>query len=226
MSAEIKEKKAWDKLPDEKTVWFLRFRAWLLMEGTRSVLGAYTAEREKNGTRKNKTINYIPEAWSNAKVKFRWIERAEAFDAEQRKKEDKAREEQEERERLERIAAQKHEEQEEQRLANVLRVKAEKILDLPEKQEVIKYNHDGAIIDYTLIPEFRAFQAANALLQTAKNHARAGLRMTDKVERIETTGKDGGPIETENKSVITITDEERFARLVGLAQSATKVGSS
>lgn len=204
------ERKPWDRLPEENSLWHGRFKVWLGQKKPRSLLAIYNAERERKGARKKALT--VPEPWGEAKAKYCWLDRAAAWD--------KA-----EQERLDRELAEKREaeREEELKIAEELREKARKMIALPETVETVKRNGKGEEIAWLLIPEFRAFKAASDMFGQAKNHARAALLMPDKVERQEVTGKDGGPVETTD---VGLTPEERLARLVGLARQVAAPSSS
>lgn len=86
----------WNRLPEEPAVWFNRFDLYYRPVGPeRSLLGAYNEWRKVEKGRGYSTG--YPINWKTAFVKWHWQERAESWDAEERKKrilaEEKAREE-------------------------------------------------------------------------------------------------------------------------------------
>lgn len=206
---------AWNRQPGEPSVWFSRFVEYRMQTPPRSAVAVYrsSCERrgaERNGKRPLDTIDCLPESWAVAKKRYEWIGRAAAFDDDQLAKKE-----------IEWAAAREEEREEELRLAREMRVKAHELLALPVKVEQVRYSRNGEEIEVFLIPEHRAFQAAAALAKEAMRHSRAALEMPDKIEKREHTGSDGGPITVTHG----ITDEERLAKLLDLADQAATAGS-
>jgi hypothetical protein len=76
----------WDRQPEEPSRWFARFERYRMAGSGRSLLGAVNGEQaEKGGQRRTK----VSGAWDRAAARWRWRQRAEAWDDQQR---DKARE--------------------------------------------------------------------------------------------------------------------------------------
>lgn len=72
------ERTPWARFDDEPGRWFARFEAFRQFGPTRSLLGTVSAERaEKGGKRRARKV---PGAWDRAAKRFRWRERAEAWD--------------------------------------------------------------------------------------------------------------------------------------------------
>jgi hypothetical protein len=65
--------------PAEPLTWFERFTAYVLLGTRRSVLGAYNAEKAREGPRKPAAS--APRSWKSAASAWRWRERAGAWDA-------------------------------------------------------------------------------------------------------------------------------------------------
>jgi hypothetical protein len=65
----------WDRQPGENSVWYGRFREYLLH---RQLLPIYNAERGRAG---KSPLSSTPAAWKQAKERFSWEERAIAWDA-------------------------------------------------------------------------------------------------------------------------------------------------
>src|SRR5437899_12657894 len=73
------ERKPWDQLEDEgeSTLWYGRFRAYLLMGFKRSVSAVFQLEAEEiRGNQSTETYGY----WYEYAKKYRWEERAQAYD--------------------------------------------------------------------------------------------------------------------------------------------------
>ena len=104
--------KPWEQMTGEPRLWYERFKSWLLQGFERSALALYRQElttgaigREKarkgmtgHDVMPRKPPRTIPSAWRRAKQRYRWLERAEAWDAEFFEAVDKAWEEKRERE--------------------------------------------------------------------------------------------------------------------------------
>jgi hypothetical protein len=72
----------WDRQPDEPTRWFERFHQFCLMGPGRTLMGCIHAEQERLGKEKKST--QIPGAWSEQAARWKWRERATAWDDYQR----------------------------------------------------------------------------------------------------------------------------------------------
>jgi len=75
---------SWERQPGEKMRWFSRFEMFRLMGPDRSLLGAYREYLARKGDirHEKKTIS-LPTAWHRNSKKWRWRERAEAWDMEE-----------------------------------------------------------------------------------------------------------------------------------------------
>lgn len=76
----------WDQLKDEKSAWFKRFEQYRLMGTKRSFLAVYNQERRekaRKGATEFKPAKSVPSSWRNAAKKYRWEDRAEAWDAQE-----------------------------------------------------------------------------------------------------------------------------------------------
>jgi hypothetical protein len=71
----------WDRQPDEPTRWFDRFERFRQAGARRTLLGCINAEREENG---EKRYSSVPGSWTAASEKWKWRERATAWDDYQR----------------------------------------------------------------------------------------------------------------------------------------------
>jgi hypothetical protein len=67
----------WDRNPGEPNRWFARFERYRLAGLTRSVVGTWTAEQAEKG-RERRTK--VPGSWNHAVIRWRWRQRAEAWD--------------------------------------------------------------------------------------------------------------------------------------------------
>lgn len=75
----------WEQEPSESQKWFSRFERYRLQGPARAVLAAYNAERTEQGTARERKPAQSPAAsWTEASHRFRWRERAEAWDRHQR----------------------------------------------------------------------------------------------------------------------------------------------
>ena len=90
---------AWDRQPGEGNQWFSRFEKFRLLGPGRSILAAYTQEREEKASRSSKKLEKKPqnssEGWRKAAKEWNWVTRAEAWDEHWREQERKAYEQRE-----------------------------------------------------------------------------------------------------------------------------------
>jgi hypothetical protein len=70
-------KRPWDQLPDEPDMWFDRFDRFRLMGSSRSLNAIYNEERAKVG---DPPLSSVPPSYREYAQKFRWRERATAYD--------------------------------------------------------------------------------------------------------------------------------------------------
>jgi uncharacterized membrane protein len=73
----------WDRQAGEPNLWYARFERYRLAGPSRSLLGTVNAEKGQKGTKRQ---DWIPGAWSRAAGCWRWRERAEAWDEQERHK--------------------------------------------------------------------------------------------------------------------------------------------
>lgn len=73
----MQEPNAWDRLAGEPVLWFSRFERFRLAGPTRSVLSVYHAEVAREGAKRR---NGLPSSWLRAVNRYRWRERADAWD--------------------------------------------------------------------------------------------------------------------------------------------------
>lgn len=78
MSEPAQQPKPWDRQPDEPALWFSRFDAYRLLGPKRSVTAAWNAETGVKVQGKE-----APSNWYQSAKKWRWQERAEAWDAQE-----------------------------------------------------------------------------------------------------------------------------------------------
>lgn len=75
----------WDQLPEESTLWYGRFTAYRRMGTERNVLQIYNQWRVKVGRKPAKTSCGD---WVRRSVQYKWHERAQAWDVEERRQQD------------------------------------------------------------------------------------------------------------------------------------------
>lgn len=211
ISEETPEHAPWNRQPGEPGLWYSRFHEYLAQSLTRSVLRVFREQLTRTGPiRRGKkpptTVETIPASWKAAKERYQWVSRAVAWDTYQN--EQKA---------VAWASAREAERAEELRIATALRKKAHALLALSVTVEETKRDRNGAVIAYLLVPQFKAFAVAAQLFSEARTHARGALEMPNRFDRQEVTGRDGAPVEIKHG----LTDEERFGRLLALAEQAT-----
>lgn len=79
----VPQPEPWERQPGEPNLWFARFERYRLDGPSRSLRGTVNAERATKG---NKRHSGIPGAWSRTFVRWRWRERAEEWDEQERQK--------------------------------------------------------------------------------------------------------------------------------------------
>jgi hypothetical protein len=73
----------WEQLQDEPARWYARFERFRLAGPARSVLATFNLEQSEKGRRKRRCV---PGAWAEAAKRWRWRERADAWDDDERRK--------------------------------------------------------------------------------------------------------------------------------------------
>lgn len=68
---------AWDRLPDEPALWHRRLLRFCELGGARTIIAVENEYRAKKGLRKRVRIS---QNWYEAAKKYRWAERATAYD--------------------------------------------------------------------------------------------------------------------------------------------------
>jgi hypothetical protein len=81
MSDTMPPSESWDRQPGETNRWYSRFERYRLAGPGRSLLGTLNHERRDTGLPKKAKV---PGAWNRACARWRWRERAEAWDEQQR----------------------------------------------------------------------------------------------------------------------------------------------
>lgn len=73
----MSERQPWERMEDETNRWYHRFEAFRLLGVSRSLNAAVNQERVAKGRTESR---HAPGSWRNAAEKWRWYERAEAWD--------------------------------------------------------------------------------------------------------------------------------------------------
>lgn len=89
------EQKPWEQMPGEG-LWYGRFKAWLHQKKPRSVLALANHDREQKGRKRS---DHAAQNWRSAAEKYRWLERAAAWDKAEQERLDRELAEQREQER-------------------------------------------------------------------------------------------------------------------------------
>jgi hypothetical protein len=71
----------WERQPGEPNLWYARFEAFRLAGPGRSLLAAVNEHRQQRGRGRTRSV---PQAWASNAKRWRWRERAEAWDESQR----------------------------------------------------------------------------------------------------------------------------------------------
>jgi hypothetical protein len=88
MSDTMPSSEPWDRQPGEPNLWYSRFECYRLAGPSRSLLGTLNHERATKGLPKKARV---PGAWNRALEHWRWRERAEAWDEQERRQAQAAR---------------------------------------------------------------------------------------------------------------------------------------
>src|SRR5258705_4204690 len=67
----------WERMPDEPSRWFARFEQYRLAGPSRSLLGVFNADKLARGQPKQRCVSG---AWAQAAQRWRWKDRADAWD--------------------------------------------------------------------------------------------------------------------------------------------------
>ena len=164
----------WEREPGENTRWYSRFEQFRLAGAGRSLLGAVNADRIRQGMKRQ---DQIPGAWSRAAAKWRWRERAEAWDEFERQK-----------------AREMHSKEVEE--MNRRHVQISKALQNKAAQRLTSLKPD----------ELSAFELLRFLLDAAKLE-RSAHGEPEKVEERRLTGKDGNAVVFSLEEILTANKE-------------------
>ena len=82
MDDTLAQPQPWEQQPGEPNLWYARLERYRLAGPSRSLLGTLNAERQQRGANKGKSV---PQAWARNAKRWRWRERAEAWDEHQRR---------------------------------------------------------------------------------------------------------------------------------------------
>lgn len=164
---------AWDRQPGEPGHWFDRFEVFRQLGPKRDMLSAYRSITGRQGA------DDLPGNWRDATTKWRWRERAEAFDDDERRKQREAEEEMRAEERQYRL--------------QMLRASRQII-----GRELANYAQDETKLKET------SFGGIMAALQMVMREQRTEFGEASVITRQEQTGAGGGPV----ASVAVNQDEE------------------
>lgn len=90
---QVEEREAWEQLPDEPYYWFVLFTEYRQMGPKRNLRKFYRQKREEKGMSEIGTHWGAPSNWNHYYHKWRWKERAQAWDEVMREKQDDVAEE-------------------------------------------------------------------------------------------------------------------------------------
>ncbi len=79
------ERKEWERLPGEPNLWYSRFETFRLMGPKRSLFALYQDIRAQAGASRRSQIG-VPQSWRRASNRWRWRDRAEAWDEAERQR--------------------------------------------------------------------------------------------------------------------------------------------
>ena len=199
---------AWDRLDGESGLWFARFDAYRLLGSRRTLLRAVRAERaqEKDGVR----TRSVPGAWGRAAQRWRWEERAQAWDEEVRRRD-------EERWELRRRRLREREWKSAQDLVG----RAKQMLAWPlARQE--KKDEDGRQTT-VVMPARWTMRDAASFFETGSKLARLAADMATSKEKHEV----GGSIEIKRPfDLEKLSDDELAALLANLRAVADGAGGA
>jgi hypothetical protein len=152
----------WERLPGEPARWYTRFERYRLAGPSRSLLATCHAEKAATAARRPRCV---PGAWAKAAQRWRWKERAEAWDAQEHQRARQA--------QADKIRAMNERHAHE---ARGLQAKALERLRALRPEEL------------------KAADVARFLIEATKLE-RLALGEPDTVQRQELTGKGGGPLQ-------------------------------
>jgi len=73
---------SWDRQPGELNLWYARFERYRLAGPNRSLLGTLNDERVRRGKKKGRSL---PQSWATNVKRWRWQDRASAWDEYERR---------------------------------------------------------------------------------------------------------------------------------------------
>ena len=174
------QERPWDKQISEPNIWYDRFHRYLMLGAARSVLESYNEELRKQAERayKGKYVPALcaPGGWWPLIRKWRWKERAEAWDAEQRRLFELQTEERR-RKLLDK----------EFQLSDKLAVQAEQMLAWPIAQQTIDQDGKTVILNPTDWSKRDAVEMADAASRLGRRAV--GLEQSDIAVKVQ----QGGP---------------------------------
>lgn len=175
----------WQRQEGEPNLWYSRFERFRLMGPTRSLLAVYEHYLAQKGA-KRRNGGGIPGAWRRAVERWRWIERAEAWDQSEREKREA---EWQERQRV--IREQDYQQ------GDRLRDLAIRILD--EGPKFIKATRrlvkgEGGQIDREIVTLALNGDLAVKAIEAASKLQRVAAEMAPPKQAVEVTDKDGKPL--------------------------------
>lgn len=146
----------WERQKGESTEWYRRFCRVRNQIGKRSLLAAVRYEAEESG-KQRKIPRSVPGSWEDARVKFSWQERFEAWDLYQQEKEDQIWDD-----RLNTLRERGWE------YVELLLSKAEPMLKMPFVTQTIRSNDGGKITLNTVeAVDWNQYRIPLLMLQTA-----------------------------------------------------------
>lgn len=79
----------WARQPKEPALWYTRFQIYLYLGPARSYIAVYRADaKSQRSAKEREGARNVPGAWFTAVKKWKWAQRAEAFDDAERKRRD------------------------------------------------------------------------------------------------------------------------------------------
>jgi hypothetical protein len=182
------ERFAWDQMPDEPSLWYGRFSAYLRLGTKRSVATIY---KKENRVKSRQTTLKVPGDWYEIEKAWNWKERARAYDEHVRAEEDHIIAEEREKVLRSGFALQHKRIQALNRLTNKLIAMSndEDKVWMPD----VKSIGTGPTAERVDLLQFNA--PLFTLIDKYLNSIAA--EMGERVKKKELTGKDGGPVEYE-----------------------------
>lgn len=186
--SDVSLQRSWDRMPEENGKWYKRFCDFLDMAPEkRSLAGVYNAGRETEGKGRAKCA---PETWVKASRKFKWLERAAAYDNDRRQEEEREHAEQQSQERAELYQLRRQAREDELANAQQIRSTALALLDKPielVKEEKKVEGEDGKMkIVKVIVPsDHNSFGTAARMLLQASELSRRALQMPTSYQKFD-----------------------------------------